>query len=241
MPTSVKPSSLNVRRQIQAGLRQTGNMKDVVLTVTDPAWATVLLDPQESVFYTPFLGQDCTVSEAAQLSGASVNTAYARVRRLLKLGLLRVNGEQRRAGRAVKMYRMVAERFFVPYEVTVHESYAALLLAYCDLPSAHALSRNVARTRAQIAPQYGLELFRTEGALDIRPATAPGVWADADPHDGPALFNLAAGDLMLNHTEAKALQRELTEIWQRYRYKDAGGRQCYLLRLGFTPDWDREP
>ena len=65
-------------------------VKDTVLTVTDPAWAQVLLDPRESAFYTPFLGQDCTVSEAARLGGVSVNTAYARVQRLLKLGLLQI-------------------------------------------------------------------------------------------------------------------------------------------------------
>ena len=212
-------------------------VKDTVLTVTDPAWAQVLLDPRESAFYTPFLGQDCTVSEAARLGGVSVNTAYARVRRLLKLGLLRVSGQQPRAGRTVKLYRMVAERFFVSYGVTIHESYEALLLAYLDLPSAHALSRNVARTRAQIAPQYGLELFRDNGGLNICPASAPGVWADADPEDGPALFNMAS-DLMLTHTEAKTLQRELDELWRRYQHKESRGRQRYLLRLGFTPTWD---
>ena len=219
-------------------LEDTG-LKDTVLTVTDPAWAKVLLDPRESAFYTPFLGQDCTVSDAARLGGVSVNTAYARVRRLLKLGLLRVSGQQQRAGRAVKLYRMVAERFFVPYEVTPHESYAALLYAYLDLPSAQALSRSVAHTREKTTPQYGLELFRTHDGLYTRPATAPGVYVHADDPSSPALYNMAA-DLMLTHTEAKTLQRELDELWQRYQHTESGGQQRYLLRLAFTPAWDEE-
>ena len=214
-------------------------MTDTVMTVTDPAWAQVLLDPRKSAFYTPFLGQNCTVSEAARLGGVSVNTAYARVRRLLKLGLLLVSGQQRRAGRAVKLYRMVAEQFFVPYEVTTHESYAALLFAYLDLPSARALSRSVAHTREKTAPQYGLELFRTHDGLYTRPATAPGVYVHADGPSSPALYNMAA-DLMLTHTEAKTLQRELDELWQRHQRREPEGRQRYLLRLGFTPVWDDE-
>ena len=214
-------------------------VKDTVLTVTDPAWAQVLLDHRESAFYTPFLGQDCTVSEAARLGGVSVNTAYARVRRLLKLGLLRVSGQQPRAGRTVKLYRMVAERFFVPYEVTPHESYAALLFAYLDLPSAQALSRSVAHAREKTAPQYGLELFRAEDGLYTRPATAPGVYFHADDPSSPALYNMAA-DVMLTHTEAKTLQRELDELWRRYQRREPEGRQRYLLRLGFTQAWDGE-
>jgi hypothetical protein len=202
-------------------------MERGVLTVTDPAWASVLLDHREAAFYSPFVGCDCTVGAAARAGNVSLNTAFSRVRRLLRLGLLVVSGEQRRTGRAVKTYTMVAEWFFVPYEFTVHESCAALLLASCDLPSAHALSRTVARTRAQSAPEYGLELFRENGGLQICPATVPGVGADADPHDGPALFNMAVGDLMLNHSEAEALQRDLEELWQRYRHKGAEGRQHY--------------
>ncbi len=239
MPPSVKRSSLNVRSRIRAGLRQTVAMTDAVLTVTDPTWAQVLLDPRESAFYSPFLGQDCTVSEAAQLGGVSVNTAYARVRRLLKLGLLRVSGQKPRAGRAVKLYRMVAERFFVPYDVTPHESYAALLFAYLDLPSARALSRSVAHAREKTAPQYGLELFRTHDGLYTRPATAPGVYVHADDPSSPALYNMAA-DMMLTHTEAKALQRELDELWHKFRNREPEGRQRYLLRLAFTPAWDEE-
>ena len=49
-----------------------------------------------------------------------------------------------------------------------------------------------------------------------------------------------AADLMLTHTEAKSLQCELDELWQRHQHKDSEGRQRYLLRLAFTPGWDEE-
>ena len=106
----------------------------------------------------------------------------------------------------------------MPYEATLHEEYAALLFAYLDLPSASTLSRSVARTRSQIAPQYGLELFRTHDGLHTRPGIAPGVYIHANDPSSPALYNMAA-DLMLTHADAKALQRELDELWQRYQHR----------------------
>ncbi len=203
------------------------------LTVTDPRWAKVLLDGREIGFYSLFLGRDLSVGEAATASGQSLNTAYVHVRRLLRLGLLVVGGETRRAGRLVKTYQLVAHSLFVPYEVTAYDSYESFLYHYIDLPSARMLSRSVARARAGFAPSYGIEITRVGGQIDLRPASAPGEPLNARLPHRPAVYNLALDDLMLENADAKALQAELRELWQKYRARN--GSRRYVLRLGLAP------
>jgi hypothetical protein len=231
--------SLNFTRLIGAAHTQAVSPDDlhmdriVSLTVTDPRWAKVLLDGHEISFYGLFLGHDLSVSEAATASGQSLNTAYVHVRRLLRLGLLQVSGDTRRAGRMVKTYRLVADQFFVPYAVTAYDTYETFLYHYIDLPSARMLSRSVAQARAGFAPSYGIEITRIGAQLDLRPASAPGEPLNARLPHRPAVYSLALDDLMLNHADAKALQADLRELWQKYRDRD--GSRRYVLRLGLAP------
>lgn len=58
-----------------------------------------------------------SLSALARTTGTPLNLAHYHVRRLVALGLVEVVGEEPRQGRAVKLYRAVAESFFVPAEL----------------------------------------------------------------------------------------------------------------------------
>ncbi|MBA2664529.1 MAG: helix-turn-helix transcriptional regulator, partial [Chloroflexi bacterium] len=88
---------------------------DESLIITDRRAAALLVDPDERRYFEPFLGRERTVTEAARELGVPPNGMRYRVRRMAKLGLLRIVREQPRAGRPMRVYRSVADRLFVPY------------------------------------------------------------------------------------------------------------------------------
>src|SRR5690606_26192893 len=98
-----------------------------VMVVTDPIAAKAILDPDTRLYLAPFIGRAASISQAASGSGEKENTTLKRVRRFVELGLLEVVAELPRAGRPIKLYRSVAEVFFVPFEATGAESLEAAL------------------------------------------------------------------------------------------------------------------
>jgi len=64
------------------------------------------------------LARDLTVSQAAEETGSTLNSTYARVQRYLRLGLLKVVREVQRGGRAVKVYRPIAD------ELAIHPDFS---------------------------------------------------------------------------------------------------------------------
>lgn len=88
--------------------------------MTDPTQARLLTDPRSKAFFKPFLVRERSVTEAARLLGCPLNTMLYRVGTLVRAGLLRVVREERRAGRAVKVYRSVHDAYFVPFALTLY-------------------------------------------------------------------------------------------------------------------------
>ena len=76
---------------------------------------------------SPFVGAARTASSVARELEMPLNTLLYGLKGLLEVGLIEVTHEERRAGRAVKHYRAVAEAFFLPYAVTPAETPEVLL------------------------------------------------------------------------------------------------------------------
>lgn len=91
--------------------------------------ARALADPEVRRVLVPFVGQERTVSRAAAELGMGVNALLVRVRRFVRLELLVVMREVPRNGRAVKVYRTVADGFFVPYTASPFDTPEAWLVA----------------------------------------------------------------------------------------------------------------
>ncbi len=75
------------------------------LNVSTPQQARLLSDVAALRHLEPFIGRTLGASAAAQQAGVSVERMLYRVQQFLKTGLLEQAGEEKRAGRPVKLYR----------------------------------------------------------------------------------------------------------------------------------------
>lgn len=202
-------------------------------TITNPHMADLLVDPYTLRQLAPFLGRECTVSQAAEETGEKANTVLSRVRRFVKVGLLEVARELKRKGRAVKVYRTVADVFFIPFEATSAESLERMLEerdAYWE----KLLRQGVVDVRREDVETWGTRIYRdARGRLQIQTAITPTHnYTLLDP-DRPAALSAWRDSVYLDFEDAKALQQEMFALLQRYHQKE--GAQRYIVRLGMAP------
>lgn len=201
--------------------------------VHDSAAADALTNPTSLRHLAPFLGRAVSISEAAKESGAKPNTTLKRAQRFIDLGLLEVVGERPRAGRPIKLYRTVADTFFVPFEATHAESLEAALKerdAYWE----ELLRHNVVRARSERLGTWGTRFYRdSRGRLQVQTAVTPDANVTTLDAEGPAALSLWRDQLMLDFADAKALQREMFDLVKRYQQKR--GAQRYVVRMGLAP------
>lgn len=201
--------------------------------VREPAIADLLTNPESLRQLDPFLGRECTVSEAARLTGTLPNTMLARVRRWTTLGLLRVSRQEERAGRSVSWYRAVADSWFIPFDTTSAESLESSLAQRDEWWSSR-LRKAVVRSREEQVGTWGTRVYRDRrGYLQVQMAVSPDSNWTSLAADRPAVLAAWRDGLYLDFADAKELQRELFELLLRYQRKQ--GAQRYLLRLGLAP------
>lgn len=201
-----------------------------VLVVQTPAAARILLNPDCLTYLEPFLAQSQTITAAAKQIGCKPNTLLGWVQRLLKAGLLRVDYQARRTGRSIKHYRSSADSFFVP--IALHD----ILDGHQDWFKR--LSGQVEtglRFGYQTSPGLGgSRVYRNaKGEVSVSFAVDPDTDYDSLQEGEPALLTVSHDALHLDYPQAKALQRELFALLQRYREFEGG--QQYLLWLNLVP------
>ena len=196
-----------------------------------------LLEPTTLRVLAPFVGRSRAASAVARELETPLNTLLYQLRGLLEVGLLEVVREERRAGRAIKLYQAVADAFLLPYAVTPAET-PEVLLAQEHAPRQERLIQSLVRAAygelgAQGERVWGVRVGLEGGRLTVQNATGPqSSWNFLDER-APALVDLWAEDITLDFAEAKALQKELCDLFGRYRAKR--GQQSYIVRLGMAP------
>lgn len=199
--------------------------------------AELLMDERARRALSPFVGRERTAAGAAEELEIHLNTLLYQVRRLVDAGLLRVTRQERRAGRAVKHYRAVAEHFVVPYHLTRAETPEMLLAQEHAGPEAR-LRRGLIHAGLELINQQGPEgvgiQVVLEGArLVLKNIVGPdSEWNFLDP-EAPAMVDYWQEDVQLDFEEAKRLQAELCMIFARYKTRRGG--QVYTLRLALAP------
>lgn len=216
-----------------------GGAPGTVALITDPAAAAALMDPSTLRHLAPFIGAEKSVARAADESGESPNTTLKRVRRFMVLGLLEVAQEVPRAGRAIKLYRSVAQVYFVPFEATGAESLEAGL-AERDGYYERLLRRNVVRARLDTIGTWGTRIYRDgRGRLQVQTAVTPDANVTSLDKAAPAVLSAWRDGVMLEFEDAKALQSELFSTLQRYLRKN--GPQRYVVHVAMAPLLDVAP
>lgn len=204
--------------------------------VEAPEAAEALVHRAQRDMLAPFIGRERSLSEAAGEVGISLSGMAYHVQRFLRLGLLEVVREVARKGRAVKIYRASSDAFFIPYRVVAYESVEALIHGEAQpylRESADAVARAYERL---LEADWGLSVYRRpEGKVVFEFTTADGTRLDLLGPASPAVW-LSLGRLLLGFQDAKALQREMAELWLRYMEK-AGARKgkTYFVQLSLAP------
>ena len=183
--------------------------------------------------------RELTLNEAAKELSVKLPALLYHVNKFIAFGLVEVTRTKARAGRPLKLYRATAHTFFVPYHLTPSETLAQLL---GDLigSSERRFHREAARTLQLLDPDWGLNITcpSDEGvsyALAPRATDfVPRLLESVLKPDAPALF-LSDGTLELDFETAKALQKDLVDLFNRYRQKQDVGSQEYAYRFGLTP------
>lgn len=214
-------------------------MDDSVLSggvwrVTDPAVVPRLVNGWEMRYLAPFMGREVTLSEAARELGVSLPRLHYQVGKLRAEGLLRVVRVEKRARHAVKVYRAVADVFFVPFDLVPSETVESAM-AKADLPWLGLFLRSLARVWREHPGEWGMQLERSDlGALRATIVPGPGGADRLERPDMPAVsLGAWVTDLTLDFEDAKALQRDLSALVARYEQRRGSGR--YLMQLRLAP------
>ncbi len=203
--------------------------------VRDAEQARLLSDPKSFHYLEPFIAQTRTVTAAAEEVGCNVDTMLYRVKVFLKVGLLKVVREEKRAGRPIKHYRSGSDAYFVPFEVT---PYAGLEERIAEMRLANGIE--IVPAMARLLREFGWEgqrIYRhpkgevwRESALDAEVSLPD--FNDPSLPIGRQFFS----ELYLLDEDARALQRELYEVWGRYEKKSERGgpsHRRYGLEVAF--------
>lgn len=206
-----------------------------VLELCNPLAARILADPDVAIFLKPFMREPTTVKAAAEEFKLPLQTMHYRVLQMLQAGLLQVVKVEARQGRAIKHYRATATAFQVPLDLIPH-SLLENLTEHVSWKSR--LERGLQKALGESNYKSQMVVYLDEDGLLI--------WGSSqDDYRGdpqilgpgyPAVLNLWTGGLRLDRADAKALQRELWELYERYAHR--GGAEKFVMHLGLAPTPD---
>ena len=221
-------------------------MKDTFRTckvIRDANAATVFTKPLDLRFLSPFIGRPRLASEVARELGVPLSTLAYRIRKLQKLGLLRVARIEKRSGSSLKYLCASANAFFVPFEATDAETLEVLLKRW-DEPWSAMFHRGYAEALSRAGEGWGISVWRDRsGELRVAPQMIQATNAentaevsDEPMSEPPALDELILG-LRLTPEEVQALREELLSVLRRYadRQSGEGGSYPHFLRVMLTP------
>lgn len=180
--------------------------------------AHLLEDPDISNFFVPFLAREETVASAARTLGCKVNAMHYRARTLLDAGLLEVVREKKRAGLPVKVYRSVADAFFIPFELSRHADREAHMTERYGSILEQIAKANTRRENRR--GRVGQCLFR-DAAGDVASfggvelPNGSDIRLNVDDPDRPIGAD-RMGNVFLTEKEARSLQGELDSLFRRY-------------------------
>jgi DNA-binding Lrp family transcriptional regulator len=210
--------------------------------VINPKAAELLTDWRQRRFLEAFIPGPTSMSDAAEALGVKLNTMHYRVGQLLDLGLLEVVGLVKRKGRAVKLYGPTAGEFFVPFAATPHATVEDMIrrLSALDEFLTHAVATltSQAENWGVLVSQNMVEkeprLLVKLTPLDLQGVPAPRPRKTLLASSTPAVWS---GEMLvkLDAETAKALQRELANLSERFEQRQTVGGRLYYIVLGMTP------
>lgn len=196
------------------------------MKVTDPVKVRSLLRDGVTQYLAPFLHEDHSVAEAAELVRVALPKVHYWVRSLYDAGLLEVVAEVPRKGRRIKRYRAIATEFVIPAEA-LPEDYFAGVMHRANAEMTHALQ--------SAAPEWVLG-----GDLRISTTSALRSSRDRVLREG-ARFERTTHQsfctVRITEDEARELAQEMNALRDRWiaRSDDESSLGFYQLNLALAP------
>ena len=197
------------------------------MKITDPVMVRSLLRDGSTQYLAPFLHEDHSVSEAAELLRVPLARTHYWVRSLHDAGLLKVVAEVPRKGRAIKRYRAIAREFVVPAAALPEDYFAREMRRSSD---------EMTQALAAAAPEWVIGGdFRISAISPVR-SSRDRVQRKSSGR-GSAAAHQSGCMLRITEAEARELIEELTALRDRWivRSQDESGLAPYQLNLALAP------
>lgn len=209
------------------------------ITVEDRTIADLLISPTTYRYLAPFLREARTLAEAAERIGVRATALHYHVRRFLTSGLLELVDTVPTRGRPGRRYRAPARNFFIPLASTSMETVETALYRIQE-PLMRETTRQRVREALRFNDGLGLGLTLSDEGSDIYlMPEGDSSWQDLSRFaldDFPVLFSKFM-EISLEPADAKELQRELIELYERAWSRAIGrsGSRRYLMHLSIVP------
>jgi hypothetical protein len=191
-------------------------------TLVDP-----LTDYRVFLHLSPFLAQECTLSEAAKTLGISTQRMSYWVNKLMKFDLIRFVRFQKSARHQAAVYRSKQDSYVIPLSA-VNESHARMFQRALQDQNFECLQQSIARNFSQHAKTAQLRLWRDSGGARF---------LVENPNNPDDFFGFTSHftSLWLEQSEINALHAELRALHTRYRaLSDRSKSKTALLYCGLV-------
>lgn len=192
----------------------------------------VILDSRQRKALLPFVGREVSISQAAKESAESPNTMLKRVQRWLAMGLLIETGRVVLPKGIMSLYRTKADAFFIPHRATPAEDLLALT-QQIYLPMMAGFLQAYVQSGQHLSGDWGVRFERLDGRWWVRPVKDMDDRCEPTDEGLPASL-LDINTLCLEDQEAKALQRELRAVVEKYKQCPASKGKTYQVVLGIA-------
>ena len=207
--------------------------------VTDKKVAAFLTKLDNLIYIQPFLGKGCSASEAAEQAQVKLNVMHYHIKKLLDLQVLEVIRIQKRAGRAIKYYRSVADEWFVKTSDTPFtnleaflEGASSALIAEQIYSQAKTLQNNNENL------DYGFWIRSSEDGKDVifrwLPQDAFAKDSFTAPEKSEIPIALGVGRIKLSKHRAEELRLKIAELFDDFAEDPEG--DYHIFRFAFTKD-----
>jgi DNA-binding Lrp family transcriptional regulator len=192
--------------------------------------ARILANPDIAVYLKPFMNHVRSIKQAAEELRLPIQTMHYRVKQMEQAGLLKAVYTKARRGRPIKHYQARATTFKI---ATKRIPLSMLQALDNHLSWKRQLERGLEQAVGLVKYQEHMIVYLDQDGLliwDAEQKTKDPKFLDKD---FPAVFDMWTGGLRLSPKDAKQLQLELWQLYERYAH--IGGEGKYVMHLGLAP------
>ncbi len=209
------------------------------ITFYDLEAVGILIKVMPAQYLKPFFNKAHSLSEAAEILGVEINSYYYWIKKFLKLGLLKVAFEKKRAGSKMKFYQTPAKRIVLGLGKDLSllsEYYMAANKAYCN-DIVESKVEALAATDCDLAIVFQIDK-QSELNTSIIMLSADGIEASIGEKmmeaTMPAVYT-GWYEMQLQFQDAKEFQKKLHDLMTEYRAKMKTGQGKYLVQMALVP------